>query len=48
MLDDNRISFVKNGSYYDVDRGVEPDFVIHTYDHFYDRFALTEYIHTLY
>ena len=44
----NRIAFVKNGSYYDVDRGVEPDHIIDTYDHFFDREALTEYIHGLY
>ena len=43
-----RISFVKNGAYYDVDRGVEPDFDIRSYDHFYDREALTEYINSLY
>ena len=41
-----RIAFVKNGSYYDVDRGVEPDYVIHTYEHYYDRDKLTEYIST--
>ena len=44
----NRMAFVKNGSYYDVDRGVEPDHIIDTYEHFYDREALTEYIHSLY
>ena len=44
----DRLSFVKNGSYYDVDRGVDPDHIIDTYEHFYDREALTEYIHTLY
>ena len=43
-----RISFTKNGAYYDVDRGVEPDYIIHSYDHFYDREALTEYIHSLF
>ena len=43
-----RIAFVKNGSYYDVDRGVDPDHIIDTYEHFYDREALTEYIHSLY
>lgn len=42
-----RISFVKNGSYYDVDKGVEPDCFIRSYDVFYDREALTAYIHTL-
>jgi len=43
-----RISFVKNGAYYDVDRGVEPDFPIHSYDHFFDREALTDFINGLY
>ena len=43
-----RLAFVKNGAYYDVDQGVEPDHVIDSYDHFYDRDALTEFIHGLY
>ena len=43
-----RLSFLKNGAYYDVDEGVQPDFVIDDYDHFYDREALTEFIHSLY
>ena len=43
-----RMSFLKNGAYYDVDQGVEPDFIIKDYEHFYDRAALTEYIHGLY
>lgn len=43
-----QISFLKNGAYYDVDQGVEPDFVINDYEHFYDREALTEFIHSLY
>ena len=43
-----RISFVKNGSYYDVDRGVEPDYIISNYNHFYDREALTNFINGLY
>ena len=43
-----RISFVKNGAYYDVDQGVEPNHVIDDYAHFYDRDALTEFIHGLY
>ena len=44
----DRLSFVKNGSYYDVDQGVSPDHIIDSYDHFYDREALTDYIHSLY
>lgn len=43
-----RISFVKNGSYYDVDQGVEPDYIIHSYEHFYDREALAAFINGLY
>ena len=43
-----RISFVKNGAYYDVDQGVEPDFIIQNYEHFYDRESLTDFIHGLY
>ena len=43
-----RISFMINGAYYDVDQGVEPDYVIRTYDHLYDREALTDYINSLY
>ena len=43
-----RLAFVKNGSYYDVDQGVDPDHFIDSYAHFFDREALTEYIHGLY
>ena len=43
-----RISFIKNGSYYDVDRGAEPDIVITSPEMFYDRAALAEYINGLY
>ena len=40
----SRISFVKNGSYYDVDKGVDPDYFIRDYNNFYNREALTEII----
>ena len=43
-----RLSFVKNGSFYDIDQGVTPDYFINSYDNFYDREALTEYINNLY
>ena len=42
-----RISFLKNGSFYDVDRGAEPDYVLTSPEKFYDRVALTDYINTL-
>ena len=44
----HRISFIKNGSYYDVDRGADPDIVITSPAKFYDRAALTDYINSLY
>ena len=43
-----RVSFMINGAYYDADRGVEPDYVIRSYDHLYDREKLTDYINSLY
>ena len=43
-----RMSFLKNGSFYDIDRGVDPDFTIYDIDHFYDREALTDYINGLF
>ncbi len=33
---------------YDVDQGVAPDHAIDDYAHFYDRDALTEFIHGLF
>jgi hypothetical protein len=39
---------MKNGAYYDIDRGVEPDYVISSFEHYYDREALIEFIHSLY
>ena len=43
-----RISFLKNGSFYDVDRGADPDFVLTSPEKYYDRQALTDYINNLY
>ena len=43
-----RLSFMKNGSFYDIDRGADPDYVLTDPDSFYDRAALTEYINGLY
>ena len=44
----HRLSFIKNGSYYDIDRGAEPDFIITKPEKFFDRAALTDYINSLY
>ena len=43
-----RLSFIENGSYYDIDRGAAPDFVITKPAKYYDRAALTDYINSLY
>ena len=42
-----RMSTVKNGSFYDVDQGVTPDFVIRKASHFYDREWLNSFIEQL-
>lgn len=44
----NRMSFVKNGSYYDVDKGVDPDIHITKPNLFFDFTALTNLIHESY
>ena len=43
-----RMSFLKNGAYYDVDQGVQPDYTIQSFDHYYDRNALAEFVSSLY
>ncbi len=42
-----RLSFLKNGSFYDIDRGAEPDYLLSQPEEYYDRAALTEYINSL-
>ena len=42
------MSYVKNGSYYAIDAGVEPDLFIAKPEHFYDREALTEYLNNMF
>ena len=44
----NRLSFVKNGSFYDIDQGAPVDYPINEYDHFYDRKALNQFLDGLY
>ena len=43
-----RMSFLKNGSFYDIDQGIEPDYYIDHIKNFYDRTALTDYINGLF
>lgn len=42
-----QLSFMKNGSFYDIDRGTDPDFVLTGPKSYYDRESLTEYINSL-
>ena len=44
----NRLAFIKNGSFYDIDLGVEPDVHLTRPNTYYDRDALTKIIHDLY
>ncbi len=44
----NRLSFLRNGSFYDIDQGAEPDIYISKISHFYDRQALTKFIDELF
>ena len=42
-----QLSFLRNGSFYDVDQGVDPDCYIHDLGFLYDRKSLAEYINGL-
>ena len=42
-----RMSFLKNGSFYDIDTGVAPDFTLIKPERYYNREELTEYINNL-
>ena len=44
----HRLSFLKNGSFYDIDEGVDPDYAITNIHNYYDREALTEFINNLF
>ncbi len=43
-----RMSVFKNGSFYDIDRGADPDFFISHVEDYYDRKALNDYINKIY
>ena len=43
----SRMSFFKNGSFYDIDQGVEPDIYLSHLSSFYDRETLTKFINGL-
>lgn len=39
-----RMSFTKNGSFYDIDRGADPDIYLSKAESYYDRKKLAEFI----
>ena len=44
----SRMSFFKNGSFYDIDQGVDPDIYLANIENFYHRDKLTAYINNLF
>ena len=42
-----QLSFLKNGAFYDIDKGADPDFPLMKPASFYDRETLTEYINSI-
>ena len=42
-----RMSFLKNGAFYDIDQGIDPDYYIDHIENFYNRAALTDFINGL-
>ena len=43
-----RMSFLKNGAFYDIDQGVEPDYYVSNIDNYYNRTVLTDFINGLF
>ncbi|MBO5640114.1 MAG: S41 family peptidase [Oscillospiraceae bacterium] len=43
-----RMSFLKNGSFYDIDQGVDPDYYVDHIENLYNRTAMTEFINGLF
>ena len=44
----HRMSFLKNGSFYDIDQGVDPDIYVDHIENLYNRTAMTEFINGLF
>ena len=42
-----QLATVRNGSFYNIDEGIDPDFILSRHESYYDRPALVEYIHSL-
>ena len=44
MSGSKQLSTIKNGAFFDIDDGIEPDVVLTKAESFYDRPALVEYL----
>ena len=44
----HRMSFLKNGSFYDIDQGVDPDYYVDRIANLYNRAAMTDVINGLF
>ena len=42
-----QISVVRNGAFYNTDKGIEPDIYLAARESFYDREGLAEYLHSI-
>ncbi len=42
-----RLAYMKNGSYYDIDQGAEPDYTISSPENYYDRENLVNFINSI-
>ena len=42
-----QLSIVRNGAFYNIDKGIEPDIYLSTREAFYDREWLAEYLHSI-
>jgi len=47
MSGEKNLSILKNGSMYDIDQGIDPDYYLSKLSHFYDRQKLTEIINNM-
>lgn len=42
-----RLAYMKNGSYYDIDQGAEPDYTISSPENYYKREELVTFINSI-
>ena len=42
-----QVSIIRNGSFYNTDAGIEPDFRLEKAESFYNRLELVEFLHNL-